>query len=151
MDPKLTRNLRAMAALMRENAMDCAAASDRVADDGLGAFFQDLSIARAQDAMLLVGTLRAHALPVPARGGLAEPLLRGMSALRSALAGGGDNGLLRACRSGNAGLIARVGETLGSEQLPEALREHLHRLREKWMGDHVAILDREGRLSGVLA
>lgn len=151
MDPQLARNLRAMAALMRENAMECAAAAERTVDGDLESFLQGLSLARAQEAMELVGKLRAHQLPVPARGGLSVQLRRGWGSLLNAFAGSGHAGLLQVCRHGNARLLARVGETLESELLPEALRGYLHKLREKWMGDHLAILDREGRLSGVLA
>lgn len=139
MDDKDLRAIRGLTGLMHDSALGYDAASRHVEDPELKVFLREVSIARAADALKLVGELRRHGVSIAMGGTLFGAMHRSWMALRKHLIGTAEAAVLAECGRGESFLIGGFDEALGRMASSGELSTFLQQQREALMSDYMSI------------
>jgi uncharacterized protein (TIGR02284 family) len=143
MDQNDLKTIRELTLTMHDSALGYAAASRRAMDPELKEYLMEASVARAGEALQLVGELRRNAVPVPVGGTVLGAAHRTWMAFRDQLFGMDDAGMLAECGRGDSHLIGRYDDALGHLQSSVELRESLQQQREAVMSSYHSIQSME--------
>lgn len=147
MDQIDLKTIRELTLTMHDSALGYAAASRRAMDPELKEYLMEASVARAGEALQLVGELRRNAVPVLVGGTVLGAAHRTWMSFRAHLFGMDDAGTLAECGRGESHLIDRYDDALGHLQSSVELRQSLQQQRETLMSSYHTIRSMERPLA----